>query len=362
MDRQTLDVYESTARQFDEQRRPETLDDGADLGRRAAPLARPVVDIGSGPGWYSPSLGPSPVIALDAVQAMLDLVPEHAPDALRVRADMATLPFRAQSLGGAFASKCYVHLARADVPLALADLHRSLVVGAPFELVVFAGDLEQGVLDGDDFAGRRFSEWTETHLRDLVVGAGFDIESLVHEPAKRQGEWRLTATRARTLADTVGAGMRLLVVGLNPSVYSADVGHGFARPGNRFWPAATAAGLVGRPHDARRALIADRVGMTDLVKRATPRADVLTVDDYRAGFDRVARLVDWLRPAAVCVVGLAGWRAAVDRLAQPGEQSTCLGGRPVYLMPNTSGLNARSSLSDLTDHLRRAAALADSTG
>ena len=99
--------------------------------------------------------------------------------------------------------------------------------------------------------------------------------------------------------------MRLLLCGLNPSLYSADVGMGFARPGNRFWPAALAAGVVTRDRDARHLLLHDRVGMTDLVKRATVGAQELTRDEYREGAARVERLVRWLRPGAVCFVGLA---------------------------------------------------------
>ena len=66
--------------------------------------------------------------------------------------------------------------------------------------------------------------------------------------------------------------MRLLVVGLNPSLYSADVGVGYRRPGNRFWPAALGAGLVTRDRDPSHALRVHGVGMTDLVKRATSNA------------------------------------------------------------------------------------------
>jgi len=153
--------------------------------------------------------------------------------------------------------------------------------------------------------------------------------------------------------------MRLLVCGLNPSVYSADVGSGFARPGNRFWPAAVAAGLVSRERDPRHALAAHGIGMTDLVKRATARADGLTDDEYRAGAQRIERLVEWLQPGAVCFVGLSGWRAAVDRRARAGVQPTPFGGRTAYVMPNTSGVNGHASLAALTDHLRRAAELAD---
>ncbi len=149
--------------------------------------------------------------------------------------------------------------------------------------------------------------------------------------------------------------MRLLVCGLNPSVYSADAGIGFARPGNRFWPAAIAAGLVTVDRDDARAALAAGIGMTDLVKRATPRADELTRDEYRAGLARVERLVAVAPPGAVCFVGLAGWRAAVDRRAVAGVQPDAIGGRPAYVMPSTSGLNARTPPSELADHLRAAA-------
>ncbi len=99
--------------------------------------------------------------------------------------------------------------------------------------------------------------------------------------------------------------------------------------------------------------------MTDLVKRATSNASSLTVAEYREGAARVDRLVSWLEPAVVCVVGLTGWRAAVDRAAVAGRQPEPFGGRPVYVMPNTSGVNAHASLADLVGHLDAVRRLAD---
>ncbi|MEZ5169632.1 MAG: mismatch-specific DNA-glycosylase [Acidimicrobiia bacterium] len=186
-------------------------------------------------------------------------------------------------------------------------------------------------------------------LTDLLVGAGF-------EPAGADTDEPATATRVRSLPDTVGPGMSLLVCGLNPSLYAADAGVGFARPGNRFWPAALASGLVTDDRDPLAAL--DRsVGMTDLVKRATAKAEELSADEYRDGLARVERLTAWLQPGAVCFVGLAGWRAAVDRHATAGVQPSDLGGRPVYVMGSTSGLNAHTTVDDCADHLRAAAKL-----
>lgn len=153
--------------------------------------------------------------------------------------------------------------------------------------------------------------------------------------------------------------MTLLICGLNPSIYSAQAGVGFARPGNRFWPAALKAGIVSVDRDPLHALEHHGVGMTDMVKRATRRADELDADEYRHGFALLEKLVEKWQPNTVCFVGLAGWRIAVDRKAKAGWQPVGVSCRPVYLMPSTSGLNAHSSLDDLTEHLRQAAEIAE---
>lgn len=229
---------------------------------------------------------------------------------------------------------------RAGLPLELARLHWETCPGDRLVIDFVAGDGEQA--------------WPSEELADLLVGGGFALDE-----ADVRGE-RATAvvTRLRSLPDTVGPGMRLLVCGLNPSEYAADRGVGYARPGNRFWPAALEAGLVTRAHDPVHALTTHGLGMTDLVKRATPRASMLGRDEYRAGAARLERLVGWLQPGAVCFVGLAGWRAAVDPKATAGRQPAPFAGRPAYVMPSTSGLNAHSSPAELARHLAEAAGLA----
>lgn len=352
----TIDVYDRRAHEWERARVGSTTDHAATFARdvRRDDALAVVTDLGCGPGWYAADLGPGPVVALDASGAMLELVGRRAPTARRVQADLRALPLRSGALDAAFASKSYVHLARTEVPLALADLQRSVRVGGLVELVAFGGDLEHGPLPDDDFVGRRFSSWPEDLLRAVVEGAGFEIVSV-----DTTHGIRVRARRSRTLPDFVAADMAMLCVGLNPSIYSADRGVGFARPGNRFWPAALQAGLVTRDRDGVHALRAHGIGMTDMVKRATARADELDPDEYRDGFARIERLVTWLRPRVVCVVGLGGWRVAVDRTATAGRQPDELAGAPVYVMPNTSGLNGRTSLGDLTAHLRAARSLAD---
>ena len=224
-----------------------------------------------------------------------------------------------------------------DVPLELWRRHRQLAVG----------DVVTVTVPGS---------WSERRVDDVLRGAGFVPLDRAQRDRHGRGGWRIAVRRERTLADTVGRGMALLCVGLNPSLYSADAGVGFARPGNRFWPAMLAAGLVDTARDALAALTDHGIGMTDLVKRATVAAAEVHVDEYRSGLGRVDRLAGWLQPDAVCVIGLDGWRKVVDRRAVAGWQDHDVGGRPAYLMPNPSGLNAHAQVPDLAAHLRAAAA------
>jgi TDG/mug DNA glycosylase family protein len=355
VDRATVERYEVGADVYAASKPPRFLDRAAAFAGRCLP-GRPVVDLGCGPGGYLPAL-PPPVVALDAAMAMLRLARAEAPDAPGVQADLVRLPFRDRSLGGAWSRNSHLHLRKVDLPLALARLHWALDVDAPLEMSVATGDHEE-VSDGGDIPGRLFAFWRPDHLVDVVVGAGFHDVSL----ARPEDDTWVLARRARTLPDTVGPGMRLLVCGLNPSLYSADRGVGFARPGNRFWPAAVAAGLVTRPRDPLHALLQHGVGMTDLVKRATVAASELDVDEYRDGVGRVRRLVEWLRPGAVVFVGLAGWRAAIDRRARAGPVEDGFAGVPAYVMPSTSGLNASSQVRDLVAHVRAATDLAPAPG
>ncbi len=321
-------------------------------GERARALAgaaltgRPIADLGCGPGGYAPDLGAAghTVVGVDAAAAMVALARRSERCA---RADLEALPLGYQVLGGAWARNAYLHVPATRLPLALAHLHHAMAVGAPLTVsLVDGGDFTSE----DDLPGRAFFGWEAGPLARVMTGAGF-VDVAVDKTGS--GLWG-RARRGRTLPDFVGPGLRLLVCGLNPSLVSADAGFGYAGATNRFWKAAVAAGVVSRTRDPWRALAVDRVGLTDLVKRATTGAGELAAAEYRAGAARVAWLAGWLRPAAVCFVGLDGWRAAVDRRAVAGWQPGGFGGVPAYVMPSSSGRNARTSLTDLSDHLRAA--------
>ncbi len=237
------------------------------------------------------------------------------------------------------AVECFGDAPATALPIALWRVQRSRPVGASLDLEI--------------------TGWRPDALVDVVTGGGFTV--LADSLVTKGDTVRLRVVRERTLADTVGEGMRLLVCGVNPSLFSADAGVGYARPGNRFWPAALAAGIVPVDRDPLAAFNGG-MGMTDFVKRATRTAAEVTRAEYAAGFARVTRLVEWLRPGAVCFVGLSGWREVVDRRAVAGAQAEAVGGRPAYVMPSTSGLNARTPPAELVSHLEAAWALAGAPG
>jgi TDG/mug DNA glycosylase family protein len=175
----------------------------------------------------------------------------------------------------------------------------------------------------------------------------------------------LKAAAGKTIRDVIAGDLDVLFCGINPGLYSAATGHHFARPGNRFWPALHAAGFTPRqlhPSEERE-LIAHGCGITNLVARATVAADELDRDELRAGRIRLERNVKRYRPRYVAVVGIGAYRLAFDRpRAGLGAQEERLAGAVVWVLPNTSGLNANHRPADFArafSELRRASLIGE---
>lgn len=160
--------------------------------------------------------------------------------------------------------------------------------------------------------------------------------------------------------------LRLLIVGVNPGLWTAAVNAPFARPGNRFWPSLHRAGLTDHVVDAstglsaadEEQLLSRGIGMTNLVRRPTARADELSREELRAGAARVAEMAGRLRPAVVAVAGITAFRTAFARpRATYGQQDTSEvpgwpGGVVLWVVPQPSGLNAHETVDSLADRWR----------
>ncbi|HEX2031161.1 MAG TPA: G/U mismatch-specific DNA glycosylase [Actinomycetota bacterium] len=172
--------------------------------------------------------------------------------------------------------------------------------------------------------------------------------------------WRPTreqidAAHSGRIPDVLGPALDVVFVGINPGLYSAAVGHHFARPGNRFWKALHGGGFIEHvlsPFEDHTLL--DRgLGLTNLVERATASAAELTEDELRAGAGRLRRKVARHRPRSVAVLGVGAYRAAFGRRwAGFGAQDETLATAPLWVLPNPSGLNAHFQLPALIETFR----------
>jgi double-stranded uracil-DNA glycosylase len=157
---------------------------------------------------------------------------------------------------------------------------------------------------------------------------------------------RPAARRARRkrLPAIVGPSPRILFIGINPSLRSAEVGHHFAGPGNPFWRLLHAAGLISSAFtyadDAR--LPEHGLALTNIVPRATRAASELTRAEFVAGRARLVRLIRRASPEVVAFVGVTVYRAffGVAASAGPGPKRERIGRARVFVLPNPSGLNA----------------------
>lgn len=166
------------------------------------------------------------------------------------------------------------------------------------------------------------------------------------KPTKEQ----LLAATEKTVRDVIAPDLRVLFCGINPGLYTAAVGHHFARPGNRFWPALYAGGFTDRvlsPFDERE-LLRSGYGITNVVPRATASADLLTKEEVVAGGEQLRAKVLRYRPRILAVLGVGAYRTAFNQpKAAMGRQPDRIGNTLLWVLPNPSGLNANYQAADL---------------
>ncbi|MFE7761307.1 G/U mismatch-specific DNA glycosylase [Streptomyces sp. NPDC057438] len=165
------------------------------------------------------------------------------------------------------------------------------------------------------------------------------------------------------MPDVTADGLRVLFCGINPGLMTAASGHHFARPGNRFWPVLHLSGFTPRllKPSEQGELPSYGLGITNVVARATARADELTAQEYVEGGRLLTAKVERLRPRWLAVVGVTAYRAAFgDRLAAVGPQERTIGTSRVWVLPNPSGLNAHWTAATMAEEFGRLRVAAES--
>ena len=166
-----------------------------------------------------------------------------------------------------------------------------------------------------------------------------DVPNTMPRPTPEQ----LRAAVGATMPDILAPGLSVVFCGINPSVYSAVVGHHFARPGNRFWKALHDGGFTPeRLHPSRDSELLDHgCGITNLASRATVAAADLEDWELLTGSQVLEEKMRRLAPRWLAVLGISAYRTAFKRpKALLGPQEERVGGVRVWVLPNPSGLNA----------------------
>jgi TDG/mug DNA glycosylase family protein len=160
----------------------------------------------------------------------------------------------------------------------------------------------------------------------------------------------IQAALNQTVPDIIAPDLQVLFCGINPSLYSAAVGHHFARPGNRFWKALHGAGFTQRllnPFEDHR-LLELGYGVTNIVERATARADQLSPAELVSGQQTLIAKVRQYQPKVLAILGVSAYRTAFSQpQAKIGRQPEALAGAILWILPNPSGLNAHYQIADL---------------
>jgi double-stranded uracil-DNA glycosylase len=169
---------------------------------------------------------------------------------------------------------------------------------------------------------------------------------IVHKPTQEE----IRAAVGKTVPDLIAPDLQVLFCGINPSLYSAVVRHHFARPGNRFWKTLHAAGFTERvlaPFEDGM-LLQQGYGLTNIVDRATARADEVDPTEFVGGHQQLASKVQRYQPRVLAVLGIGAYRTAFKRpKAVMGQQNEFLGDALIWVLPNPSGLNAHYQLEGL---------------
>jgi len=181
------------------------------------------------------------------------------------------------------------------------------------------------------------------------------------QPSDKTPSWpkptrdEIIAAKGKRVPDVIAPNLKVLFCGINPGLYTAAVGHHFARPGNRFWPALHNAGFTSRqlsPFEERE-LLQLGYGITNIVNSATATAGELTRDELLRGARQLKRKMLKAHPSCLAVLGLGAYRAAFERpAAAPGRQVETIGKSAIWVLPNPSGLNANYQLADIVKLFR----------
>jgi mismatch-specific thymine-DNA glycosylase len=163
----------------------------------------------------------------------------------------------------------------------------------------------------------------------------------------------------RTLPDYLRKGMKMILVGANPSDRSARVGHYYAGRSNQFWPMMYESGVIPEAlsYEDDRRILEFGIGMTDLVKRPTRGIEEIERQEFAEGRVLLAQKLEEMHPHMIAFNGKTVYEKFTGRPCKLGLQKEKLYGAHVFVLPSTSGQNAGTDRGVKMRYFKKLAAL-----
>jgi TDG/mug DNA glycosylase family protein len=172
----------------------------------------------------------------------------------------------------------------------------------------------------------------------------------------------------RRLPDFFAPSLDILLVGINPGLKSAEKGHHFAGPGNKFWSLLFESGLVPRKlsYEEDFRLPEHGIGLTNIVGRPSRSSGDLVPRDFEKGRSQLLKKIETYRPRTAAFVGVTVFRElwpAIQTGPAPkrilcGPRTETIGDTTLFVLPNPSGRNAHFTYREMLAHWRRLACFA----
>lgn len=162
----------------------------------------------------------------------------------------------------------------------------------------------------------------------------------------------------KTLPDYLRKGMKLVIVGCNPTESSVRAGHYYSGRGNQFWETLHKSGVVPEPLEYRddKRIIEFGTGLTDMVKRPTKTPEDLTRQDFAEGRIVLSQKLEEMAPRVIAFYGKLVYEQFAQRKCNYGLQDQLLYGARIFVLPLANGQKAQEKKEKLI-HFRKLAQL-----
>lgn len=145
------------------------------------------------------------------------------------------------------------------------------------------------------------------------------------------------------LPDIIDYGLKVVFIGFNPGLRSAQLGHHYAGRSNRFWSFLHKSGLTPEliPAEEDQRLIDYGYGSINIIDRPSKGAADLSKEEFLEGRRMLQKKLALYQPKVACYMGVGVYRefAQIKKVIRGLQQQSMVSGVLDFVISSPSGLN-----------------------